>query len=273
MKAAILGQVTGGVNLFLRIARQATARYDMYMPDKRTHRGPHPDDALLFADSQLERLRQAMADYVLLLSKGYAQPSSLKLVGDRFELSQRQRVVLMRSACTGKQRVSRLARRTHPDQLAGEGIAIDGYNVLITIESALSGGVLMRGVDGCIRDLASVHSTYRHVSETLPALELIGSFLAEARISPALWLLDSPVSNSGRLKKTMVELAHRQDWRWDIQLVTSPDAELRRDKPVVATTDSAILDGCGRWIDLAGEIITSHLPKVHIIELGGVQPT
>ncbi len=236
------------------------------MPDKRTHRGPHPDDGLLFAEERLGRLREAMADYVLLLSKGYAQPSSLKLVGDRFELTQRQRVALMRSACSHQQKASRLARRINMAQLAGEQIAIDGYNVIITIESALSGGVLMRGVDGCIRDLASVHSTYRRVTETRPALELVGAALSDAGAAGVLWLLDSPVSNSGRLKTVMTQLAAEKGWLWEVKLVASPDAVLRRTESIVATTDSAIIDSCTRWLDLAGEIITSRLPDARIID-------
>jgi hypothetical protein len=240
------------------------------MPDKRTHRGPHPDDAVLFAHGQLPRLQEAMGDYTMLLSRGYAHVSSLKLVGDRFDLSQRQRLALMRSGCSNSQKLGRSSRRLAMDQLAGQPIAIDGYNVLITIESALSGGLLMRGVDGCIRDLASIHGTYRHVTETAPALELIGSALAQAGAAEMLWLLDSPVSNSGRLKKSMMELAARHGWKWDVQLVPSPDAQLRKTCAVAATTDSAILDACGRWIDLAGEIIASRLPGVRVVDLGAI---
>ena len=240
------------------------------MPDRRTHRGPHPDDSRLFADVELVRLRQAMADYVLLLSKGYAQPSCLKLVGDRFELSQRQRVALMRSACSEVQRALRLAKRVTLPQLAGGNLAIDGYNVLITIESTLSGGVLLRGIDGCIRDLASVHSTYRRVAETQPALELVAAALSDAAAAGALWLLDSPVSNSGRLKTVMTQLASQRGWPWEVRLVASPDAVLRRTDSIVATTDSAILDSSGRWLDLAGEIITSRLPAARVIDLCNV---
>jgi hypothetical protein len=237
------------------------------MPDKRTHRGPHPDDGVLFADDQVPRLREAMADYCLLLSRGYAQPSSLKLVGDRFELSQRQRTALMRAACSRQQRTLRAARRATIGELATKDVAVDGYNVLITVESAIAGGVLMRGVDGCIRDLASVHSTYRRVAETIPALELVGHVLAGCGAARVLWLLDSPVSNSGRLKKSITDLAQRNSWPWDVRLVASPDAELQKTSAIAATTDSAVLDLCGRWIDLAGEVIASRLPQVRVIDL------
>ena len=46
-------------------------------------------------------------------------------------------------------------------------------NVLITLESALGGGVLLRCRDGCLRDMASLHGTYRIVDETDPALDAL----------------------------------------------------------------------------------------------------
>ena len=104
--------------------------------------------------------------------------------------------------------------------------------------------------------------------ETIPAIELIGGFLQQTVISEALWLLDSPVSNSGRLKTLLRELAEKNNWKWKIDLVTSPDAALIKGEKIVASSDSVILDKCGRWVDLAGEIIKKRLPEAKIIDLG-----
>jgi hypothetical protein len=237
------------------------------MPDKRTHRGQHPSDATLFAVDRIPDIRCAVADYSLLLSKGYAEKSSLKLVGDRFTLTERQRLAVMRSACSDEQRASRKSRQLEISKIAGQLIAIDGYNVLITIEAAMSGGLIFRGRDGCCRDLASIHGTYRKVSETLPAIELIGGFLQQIGIDEALWLLDSPVSNSGRLKTLLRELAEKSSWKCEIDLVTSPDAVLIKSEKIVASSDSVVLDKCGRWVDLAGEIIKNRIPEAKIIDL------
>lgn len=237
------------------------------MPDKREHRGPHPDDAELFAPALLPRLREAVADLSMLLTKGYADKSALKLVGDRFSLTQRQRLAVMRNSCSDQQRQSRLARCVPIENLAGRPIAIDGYNLLITIEAALSGGLIFRGRDGCCRDLASIHGTYRKVEETIPAVRLIGAFLTEIRVAEALWLLDSPVSNSGRLKTLLGQLAQESNWPWEIRLTISPDAELSRTDTIVASTDSVILDACPRWANLAAQIITERLPQTAVINL------
>lgn len=237
------------------------------MPDKRTHRGPHPEDARLFALEAIGDLRLAMADYAMLLTKGYAQKSSLKLVGDKFSLTERQRLALMRSACSDDQLASRIERRIAVEDIAGERIAIDGYNVLITIEAAMSGGVIFKGRDGCYRDLASIHGTYRKVTETIPAVELIGQFLKEIDVAAALWLLDKPVSNSGRLKTLIGELARKNDWPWEIELVISPDAALTKGDLIVATSDSAVLDACKKWLNLATEIIYTKQDSAWVIDL------
>ena len=237
------------------------------MPDKREHRGPHPADRELFAPETLLRLREALADFSLLLTKGYADKSALKLVGDRFSLTQRQRLAVMRCACSDQQLQSRRDRCVEISALAGRDIAIDGYNLLITIEAALSGGLIFRGRDGCFRDLASIHGTYRKVEETIPALELIGTFLHDLGVASALWLLDSPVSNSGRLKTLMTQIAQQHQWPWTIRLSLNPDAELKQTDQIVATTDSVILDTCGRWANLAAEVITRNLPNASTVTL------
>ncbi len=237
------------------------------MPDKRIHRGPHPDDAALFAAGTIPRLREAVADFSLLLTKGYADKSALKLVGDHFSLTQRQRLAVMRSSCSDQQLKSRLERRVAIEDLAGQSIAIDGYNLLITVEAALSGGLIFKGRDDCFRDLASIHGTYRKVEETIPAVKLIGEFLSEIQIAQALWLLDSPVSNSGRLKTLIARIARENNWPWEIRLTISPDAELSRIDTVVVSTDSIILDACPQWTNLAAGIITQRLPRTAVIDL------
>ena len=237
------------------------------MPDKRTHRGPHPADEKLFAAGAISNLQSAIVDFSLLLTRGYAEKGALKLVGDKFSLTQRQRLAIMRSACSDQQLASRSQRCVLLENLAGQSIAIDGYNVLITVEAAMSGGVIFKGRDGCFRDLASVHGTYRKVTETIPAVELIAQFLREVSAGKALWLLDSPVSNSGRLKTLISELARKNNWNWEIELLLSPDAELKKTDAVVASSDSVVLDACRKWANLAAEIITQKLPSATIIEL------
>jgi len=237
------------------------------MPDKRTHRGQNPADSKLFAAGQIGHLRQAVGDFSVLLTKGYAAKSALKLVGDRFSLTARQRLAVMRCACSDEQLFIRRQSEVKIADIAGQPIVIDGYNLLITIESAMSGAVIFQTRDGCFKDLASIHGTYRKVTETIPAVKLIGEFLHARQISPCLWLLDSPVSNSGRLKMLLLEIADQNSWNWQVELLISPDAEMIKTRNIVASSDGIILDGCKKWVNLAREIIEEKLPQSRLVNL------
>lgn len=221
------------------------------MPDKRAHRGPHPEDSKLFNPQTLPLLQSAVADAGWLLSRGYADKSTLKIVGDRYNLNVRQRLAVMRATCSDDSRRNRIARQVSADAAAGQPLGIDGYNLLITLESALAGAVLLDCRDGCIRDLASLHGTYRRVEETLPAIELAAQSLQSLGVREVMWLLDRPVANSGRLKSLILEFARARGLAWDVELVPNPDKLLIVSDLLIATSDSAILDGCKAWLNLA----------------------
>jgi len=236
------------------------------MPDKRTHRGPGPEDAKLFAEDKLPALRAAVRDYSGLLTKGYAEKSALKLVGDHFSLTQRQRIAVQRCSCSDSQLAGRRANEIAIEDIKGRPIAIDGYNVLITIEAYLSGAPIFCARDGCFRDLAGIHGSYRKVTETIPALEVIAEKIQDLEISHALWLFDSPVSNSGRLKTIIYELIEKNSWPFDVELMQNPDTELIATDKIIATSDSDVLDKCSRWINLNAYIIGRTHPA-NIVDL------
>jgi hypothetical protein len=238
------------------------------VPDRRKHRGPHPEDARLFAPAMLPVLRQATADLCWLLSRGYADRSALKLVGDRYDLIARQRTAVGRCACGDAQAARRQDRRIGPEGLAGRTLWLDGYNVLTTVESALAGGFVLAARDGAYRDMASMHGSYRKVAETLPALELLGRTTEALAVGQCLWYLDRPVSNSGRLKRLIEEAAAARGWPWRVKLVGDPDALLAETDQIVATADSAILDRCGAWLNLARETVARHVPEARVLHLG-----
>ncbi len=237
------------------------------MPDTRRHRGPHPEDVGGFAPSAWPALQAAVADLSWLLSRGYAEHSALKLVGDRLQLTARQRMAVMRSTCSDQARQCRDQTRVPTERLAGERLDIDGFNVLTTVEAALAGGVILAGRDGCYRDLASMHGSYRNVDETEPALSLIGEALNGFRPAQCCWYLDRPVSNSGRLRTRLQRLAAERGWPWQVELASDVDSVLSASPHIIATADSVILDRCRRWFNLAREVVSRRLPLTAVVGL------
>jgi len=218
-------------------------------------------DERLFGDAALPLLRSAVAELSWLLSRGYSAESALKLVGDRHALTARQRLGALRCSCSDAARDARKARRVEARDLAGVHLAIDGLNALITVESALSQGVVLRGRDGALRDLAAVHGAYEQVLETNFAVDAIMNLLhADPDVAPAqvTWLLDRPVASSGRLRALLLERAAPRALPWQVELVHNPDPLLAAHAGVVATSDAWILDRCARWTDLLAGLLQPH---------------
>ena len=237
------------------------------MPHTSSHRGPHPKDAELFSPDKIPMLREAVADLSLLFERGYASKSALELVGNHFQLHERQRIAVRRCACgdaTLEVRSSKEARSAK-----NRTLHLDGYNIIMLVEAALGGGVILRARDGSLRDMASENGNFRRVEETGPAVELIGSFLQELRVKDAVWWLDAPVSNSGRLRQLILEMAGKHGWEFRAELVPSADAALKKlgADALVATADSAILDAVSGWFNLGGALVSAHVPGAWLVDL------
>jgi hypothetical protein len=237
------------------------------VPDRRIHRGPDPQDAEAFGPLAVPLLREAVSDLSWLMGRGYAIDSALKLVGDRWSLSARQRLAVRRAACPDQLRLSRAERRLESADLRGRGLWIDGFNVLTTVESALGGAPILHCRDGAYRDLAGVHGNYRRVAETVPAIQRIAATLAALELREVRWLLDRPVSNSGRLAGILRDIIAEGAWPWTVELLDRPDAVLKESLECVATADSAVLDRCRSWFNLARVVIESSGVPAHVIEL------
>ena len=236
-------------------------------PDTRRHRGPHPADADLFGAEELPKLRRAVAELGWLLSRGYKMTSSLKLVGDRHGLRERQRLAVSRSACSEHDRQRRKDHCIVVELLTNQQLTVDGFNLIITIEAALSGGPLLIGVDDCVRDLSSVHGSYRSVEETDRAITMIGNALERLGPSSVHWLLDQPVSNSGRLAAKIAGLAARANWPWTVETIFNPDAAIIASEGVAITSDASILDQVKRWVDFKTYLILREAPAAWKVDL------
>lgn len=220
------------------------------VPERRRHRGPDPEDAASFGPDALPRLRAATHDASWLLSRGYSSKAVGTLTGDRYQLTERQRRAVMRCAAGEEAVARRLARQRALEAAGGRTLAVDGFNVLLTVEAALAGGVLLLGRDGCLRDMASMHGRFLETEETEAALVAVGRTLAAAPPASVWWLFDAPVSHSGRLAAQVEALAAAHGWPWRAETVPNPDPVLKGE-PLVATADGAILEVAEAWVNLA----------------------
>lgn len=230
------------------------------MPNRQRHRGAHPDDLRLFDRTQLKRLKPAAEEIVFLLGRAYPQHTAVEVVGNHHQLEARQRLALQRMLCSTDQRQKRLAKAIERTDARGRTLLVDGFNLIITIEVALSGGLVLDCADSTVRDLAGMRGSYHPVDETDAALDLIGRELGQLGPAGVRIFLDAPVSNSGRLRARILDWAHRWPFPVDAEVVPNPDAILARGANAVSS-DSTILDRCSSWLNLGRFIVDRHIPQ------------
>src|SRR5262245_31463067 len=100
-------------------------------PDRRRHRGAHPADYSLFSEEKLPTLLRAVKELSWLLSRDYKLASSLKLVGDRYALVDRQRLAVSRAACSDEAQIRRSNSCVPINELNNQSLIIDGFNLII----------------------------------------------------------------------------------------------------------------------------------------------
>lgn len=233
---------------------------------ERAPRGAHPDDPLLFGAEALPRLRPALEEVSWLLGRGYPSSTALSVVGDHHQLEARQRLALARVACSAAQLEARRARRLELAALGGAELHIDGFNLIITLEVALTGGLLLLGGDGALRDLAGLRGRYAPVPATDAALALVRAALAGAGVARARWLLDAAVPRSGELRARILDRCGGGATAVEAELVRDPDPALRG-LPGVVSSDGVVLDRCASWVSLAAEIVGREVPGAWIVSL------
>lgn len=238
----------------------------MILSQKTTRRGFDAEDYKWFSDDSISKLKIAQQEVGWLLDRGYKMSSIVDLVGGHYQLTARQRTALKRATSSTIQCEERKSNMLSFEACKDGCLYIDGFNLIITLEVALSKSLLILGNDGVLRDLAGLRGTYRIIDKTDEALKLIGKTFKELYVPEAKFFLDSPVSNSGRLKSKILE--HSYDWGIPVEVELVPNADIILSKMErVVTGDSIILDECNSWFNLSSKIVDDYVNDAWIANL------
>jgi len=210
--------------------------------EKRSRGKQSNDDQLFGNDKAKARFAAALYDYGFLLTRGYGQKSSVQLVGNRYRLNARQQQALMNMGASQVQIEQRRSRSLAIKDLKDKTLVIDGFNLIITLESYFSGAYVFEGMDGFYRDISSVHGSYKRIAKTTEVIKEVGSFLTEYACHKIYWVLDKPVSNSGKLKLLMEEMAKENAWNWEVLLDFNPDRFIVDFGHIAISSDAWVLD-------------------------------
>jgi len=221
---------------------------------------------VLNIEERLATLKDAAADLRYLLNRGYNKPSALKLVGDRYQLSKIERSILFRSVYSQEDVAIIKSKRAGIGELKGNELWIDGFNVLNTVEAILKGDYVILCDDGVIRDFSETHSKYKISELTERALEIIAHFLKTVKILQAVILFESQISRSGELAALTRRIMAKAGVRCAAKTTKTVDSELIKSGKIVASSDSALLLRCRKFVDLPAHLKIIKKTRILILD-------
>ena len=198
------------------------------------------------------------------MTKGYAINALLNLVGNHHRLNKRQQDALRRASASSQQISNIKANHIAKFIIQGKTVLIDGFNLIILLESALSEAYIFKCADESYRDLSAAHGTYKRVQQTNGVLKLIGETLFDLQPEMVVWILDKPVSNSGRLKGLILEIAEKFGYNWEVILDNNPDKYIVEKNEIAISSDGWIIEQV-QWFNLGAYIIENKIAEADVI--------
>ena len=216
-------------------------------------------------------LTDAASDFRFLLGRGYPRKNALDLVGNRYGLDEIGRRLLHRGVFAPAVAAARRAKLRRLRDLPGHPLALDGHNVLITLECAGRGLPLVAADDGFIRDVGEISGAFKVSPATDRVLERLADYLADHTVGAVDVFYDAPLSLSGELARRTREVFASRNLTVQAAAVPVPERLLSVFTGAIATSDTALIDGHATVVDLAGEIIRRH-PAWQLIYLRAPGP-
>lgn len=197
----------------------------------------------------------AVNDIRYLLKRGYPRASAISYVCNHYRLDVNTRHVFGRVIYTEALAQARKNRTIECNELAGEEIWVDGYNVLIGVESALKGEPVYLCDDGFIRDTRGVFRNYRCSDVTVRALDSILEQLMHCAPGMVEFLFDAQISKSGMLAKWVSDRMEKAGLTGNARTSRHVDFDLKNCGKIVGTADGNIIDAVNKVVNMQARVL------------------
>lgn len=211
-----------------------------------------------------DELVEAAKDYKYLLNRGYPVKESLDLVVKRYFLNNIERMILYRCIHPSEMAKSIASRKVKAEEVYGQTLLIDGFNVLITVATAFNGGQVFLGDDGLLRDVSkSIRKFSFSVEKHLEKLKLIVKEACLLMPSNIIFFYDKQVSYSGEIASLTRSLGKEVKYKIDTIVSSRNDKTIimYSERGIVSSSDIVILLKAKRIFDLAQYIIAKWKPR------------
>jgi len=212
----------------------------------------------LRAEDVLRReVLEAIVDYRYLLNRGYKAKGALNLITSRYLLTKEERLLLYR--CVHSEEDAIKIRSKFVNNLAGEKLAIDGYNAIITVAALLEGRTLYLCDDGIVRDLRGAKVRDFSSPSLRQAVGILKEHITEQAPAEVILVLDRSVSMSAEHAKAIRKNA--PDWKVILASKTDKQVLALSNGYVVSSSDYVILVNAKRVYDAAGRTALKLKPQ------------
>ena len=98
--------------------------------------------------------------------------------------------------------------------------------------------------------------------------------VAKCVIAPSAPVHSAPDFAAGKSTELLmgegfIVYEEKNGWAWDVELLQNPDRALASTENIVVSSDSVVLDKCGRWCNVARYIIEQQIKSARIVDLSG----
>ncbi len=190
----------------------------------------------------------AASDIRFLLDRGYPKKSAVGFVCAHYRLDVKARYLLSRTVLAREVAERRRAKFLPCEKIEGSSIVIDGYNIIIGMESILEKKAYLCD-DGVIRDVKGAFRNFKVSSNTEEAVRHILEFLKEMKPENVIFLLDAQISKSGMLAQRLREKIGEVGLKGDARTSKHVDYDLKRGGEIVASSDGVIIDEAERVVN------------------------
>ena len=198
------------------------------------------------------KLLRPARDIRSILRWGYPKFSTIRFVADHFQLSLEERHILTRVIMPPDRIVSRISKRIDCSGIKDRKLLLDGYNVLLSVDSLLKKEPMWFCDDGYIRDTRYYFSKAKQAEDIEEALDVV----LETSPESVFFLFDAQISRSGelagftrhKLKEYKISGEAKTSKIADFELKTEGGNPERN--VIVATSDGIIIDSVKEVLDI-----------------------
>ena len=201
------------------------------------------------------KILEASKDVKYLLSRRYNFESVINFVSTRYMLNSLEKQILIRLFSGYNIKFKKLKT------IRTETLIIDGYNILITVSVMINKGILIKSIDGLIRDIEGKHGKFIDLEIMKTSVDVIENFIRNTLKfkKEVIIVLEKNISKSGELAKY---INHYTSMKAILEKQVDNFIIANSTRATISTSDSLIIGKIGKVYPITLYMLKYYKPKI-----------